>query len=187
MIHESAPWKFHLAQDADLIERWAAKTVHSERRSFLIERKVFLAAYAMRKLDDAAKLSTDTLGSPMAVTRFPPTRAGYSERNNHRWDTYFDLEDAAHVDLPRRRLLNILIHSLIFVEVIGETETFDGFMVTSDYEQAKGLIQVEIAAFIELMRLAAKDYPTAIRRTLAPVTGRWRTWAGHEEPPFETS
>jgi hypothetical protein len=113
MIHESAPWKSQLARDADLIERWAAKPGHSERRSFLIERKVFLAAYAMWKLDDAAKLSTDTLGSPMAVSRFPPTRTGYSEVNSRRFDAFFDLENAASVELPRRRVLNLLVHSLV--------------------------------------------------------------------------
>lgn len=187
MIHESAPWKRHLARDADLIERWAAKPGHSERRSFLIERKVFLAAYAMRKLDDAAKLSIDTLGSPMAVSRYPPSRAGYSEVNSHRWDEFFDLENAASVELPRRRVLNLLVHSLVFVEVLSEAETFDAFMVTSDHEQAKGLVQVKVAAFVDLMRLVANDYPTAMRRTLDSTTGRWRIWAGHDEPPPEVT
>lgn len=187
MIHESAPWKTHLARDADLVERWAATPRHSERRSFLIERKVFLAAYAMRKLDDAAKLSTDTLGSPMAVSRFPPTRAGYSEVNRHRWDEFFDLGNAASVELPRRRVLNLLVHSLVFVEVLGEADTFDAFMVTSDHEQARGLVQVELAAFVSLMRRAANDYPTAMRRTLDSTTGRWRIWTGHDDPPPEVT
>lgn len=187
MIHESAPWKTHLARDADLIERWAAKLGHSERRSFVIERKVFLAAYAMRKLEDAAKLSTDTLGGPMAVSRFPPTRAGYADVNSHRWDEFFDLENAARVHLPRRRVLNLLVHSLVFVEVLGEAETFDAFLVTSDHERARGLVQVEVAAFVALMRLAANDYPTAMRRTLDSTTGRWRIWVGNDEPPPEVT
>lgn len=185
MIHESAPWKTHLARAADLIERWAAKSGHSERRSFLIERKVFLAAYAMRKLDDAAKLSTDTLGTPMAVSRYPPSRDGYSEVNSHRWDEFFDLENAARVDLPRRRVPNLLVHSLLFVEMLGEAETFDAFLVTSDHEQARGLVQVEVVAFVALMRLAANDYPTSRRRTLDSSTGRWRICAGNDEPPPE--
>ena len=183
MIHESAPWKMHLALDADLIERWAAKPRQSARRSFLIERKAFLAAYAMRKLDDATKLSTETLGSAMAVSRFPPTRAGYSGVNSHRWGEFFDLENAQRVYLPRRRVLNLLVHSLVFVEVLGETENFDAFMVTSDHEQANGLVQVELAAFVALMRLAANDYPTSTRRMLNKITGRWRIWAGHGKPP----
>ena len=187
MIHESAPWKAHLARDADLIQRWAAKPGHSARRSFLIERKVFLAAYAMRKLDDAAKLSTDTLGSPMAVFRFPPTRAGYSEITSHHFDEFFDLGTPTRAGIPRRRVLDLLIHSRVFVEVLSQAETFDAFMVTTDHEQARGLVQVEIAAFVDLMRLVANDYPTSIRRTLNSTTGRRRIWAGHDEPPPEVT
>lgn len=186
MIHDSSPWKSQLRRDADLIARWAIKPEHSERRSFLIERSVLLAAYAMRKLDDAAKLSTATLGGSMCAQRFPPIRPGYSEVSSHRFDEFFDLANGVHVDLPRRRLLNLLIHSLVFVEVIGDADTFDAFMVTSDHEQARGLFQVEMVAFVELMRLVAADYPTAIRRTRDDTTSRWRTWAGHREPPPET-
>lgn len=185
MIHDSVPWKSRLISDADLIERWAAKPGHSERRSFLIEQKVFLAAYSMRKLDDAAKLSTSTLSASMRVQRFAPVRSGYSEVNSHRFDKFFDLDNAIAVDMPHQRLVNILIHSLAFVEVIGEAETFDAFMITSDYEQAKGLIQVELANFTGLMRLVANDYPSVIRRTRDKITGRWRTWAGHEESSFD--
>ncbi|QTC90817.1 hypothetical protein [Brevundimonas goettingensis] len=184
MIHDSVPWKSRLIGDADLIERWAAKPSRSERRSFLIEQKVFLAAYAMRKLDDATKLSTSTLSAPMRVQRFAPVRSGYSEVNSHRFDKFFDLSTATPVDMPNRRLVNLLIHSLVFVEVIGEAETFDAFMVTSDYEQAKGLIQVELADFTGLMRSVADDYPSLIRRTRDKTTGQWRTWAGHEDPSF---
>jgi hypothetical protein len=42
----------------------------------LIERKVFLTAYAMWKLDDVTKLSGDLLASSMSVSRIPPIRAG---------------------------------------------------------------------------------------------------------------
>ena len=187
MIHDSSPWKSHLARDADLIERWAAKRGHSERRSLLIERKAFLAAYAMRKLDEAAKLSTATLGTSMCVQRFPRTRTGYSEVNSHRYDKFFDLKNPIQVELPRRRLLNLLIHSLVFVEVLGEAETYEAFMVTSDRDQAKGLVQVEVASFVALMRLVANDFPSSARRTLDTTTGRWRTWTGHGEPPPEAS
>jgi len=33
--------------------------------------------------------------------------------------------NAARLDVPRRRVLNLLVHSLMFVEVLGEAETFD--------------------------------------------------------------
>ena len=183
MIHESHPWKTQLAKDADLIERWAAKPRSSERRSFLIEQKVFLAAYAMRKLDDATKLSTDLLASRMPVLRFPPVRDGYSVVDSHKFDEFFDLEKPEKVDLKRRRLLDVLIHSLVFVEMLGETDVMEAFLVTSDQEQAKGLIQVDIATFVELMRLASADYPKSVRFTLDAASGRWGKWAGRGGGP----
>jgi hypothetical protein len=58
MIWESGPWKDVLLADAGLLERWAVKTKVTSRRSLLIERKVFLAAYTIRKHWEAQKLST---------------------------------------------------------------------------------------------------------------------------------
>jgi hypothetical protein len=118
------------------------------------------------------------LARTISVPRFPSVREGYSEVNNFRFDEFFDLANAVQVDLRQRRLPDLLIHSLVFVEVLGEEETYDAFMVTSDHEQAKGLIQVV---------LAANDYPTAITfarsmvlKTLfderaAPLCGRGRS------------
>ncbi|PZU88388.1 MAG: hypothetical protein DI527_17585 [Chelatococcus sp.] len=183
MIHESAPWKAHLIRDAHLIERWAAKPKNLERRSFLIERKVFLAAYAMRKLDEGLKLSTDLLTADMTVLRFPPTQDGFTLRNNHRFDEHFDLENPQRVSLPRRRVLNLLVHSLVFVEVLNDIETYDAFMVTSDYERGQGLVQIDIAAFVELMRLVGGDWPTSLRWVREPTGSGWRVWAGHGEGP----
>jgi hypothetical protein len=110
MIHDSYPWKAELSRDAAVIERWASKPRFSERRSFLIERKVFLAAYAMRKLDDATMVSSDRFARSISVVRFPSTRDGYSDINNHRYREFFDLDAPVSVDLRRRRLLDLLIH-----------------------------------------------------------------------------
>lgn len=183
MIHESAPWKTYLIRDAALFERWAAKPRPSERRSFLIERKVFLAAYTMRKLDDGLKVSTDLLTTDMAVLRFPPTQAGFNLFNNHRVDEYFDLKAAQWTSLPRRRVLNLLVHSLVFVEVLGDTDIYDAFMVTSDHERDRGLIQVAVTAFVDLMRLVGGDWPTFEHRIREPDGSGWRVWAGHGEAP----
>ena len=75
MIRESAPWKAELLRDADLIERWAKKTVASERRSALLERKVFVSAYAIRRLNEAVKISSRFREVTLPVTRLPPTGA----------------------------------------------------------------------------------------------------------------
>jgi hypothetical protein len=178
MIHESVPWKTALTTDAAVIERWAAKPP-SERRSFLLERKVFLAAYALRKLGEAYKLSTDTLAASIAVKRYAPLQPGYSAFNNHRFDKFFDLQAATAVEMPRRRLLDVLIHSLVFIEAVDEDDHCAGFLVTSDYEASRGLFEIQLTDFVALMRQAAEDFPTALRRSFDADKGRWVVWTGH--------
>ncbi len=140
----------------------------------------------MRKLDDASKLSSGLLAADIEVLRFPSSKPGYDLLNSHRFDEFFAMAEPEIVKLSGRRLLNLLIHSFVFVEVIGENDVCEGFMVTSDYELSKGLVQVEMRAFVELMRDAASDNPSAMRYTRDAKTGRWIIWAGHELP-IETS
>ena len=180
MIHESSPWKTRLASDADLLERWANKPC-GERRSFLIEQKLFLAAYALRKLDEANRLTSSLLTDVMPVVRFAPTRPGYAAMNNHRFDAYFDLKKPKRATLPRRRVLNMLIHSLVFVEVVDDTGRVEAFMVTSEREREEGLFQGNLGEMIALMRAAAADYPSFVRYRRVGSKGRWRVWAGHED------
>ena len=76
MIRESGPWKAELLRDADLIERWAKKTVESERRSTLLERKVFVSAYAIRRLNEAVRISSRFRQVTLPVIRY---LVGFSE------------------------------------------------------------------------------------------------------------
>lgn len=89
----------------------------------------------MRNLDEGFKVPTDLLSADMKLLRFRPSKPGFNLFNNHRFDEHFDLETPQQVPLPRRRVLNLLIHSLVLVEVLGAAETYDAFMVTSDLER----------------------------------------------------
>lgn len=176
MIHESSPWKAALVRDADLIERWALKP-HSGRRSFLIEQKIFLAAYSLRKLSDDAKLSNATLARSVAVRISPPLKPGFS--NLRHWiERYFDLEKPINRQLTWRQILNMVIHSSVFAEIVNDDERVTGFMVTSDQGLKLGLVHVGLSDFIKLMRIAAEDYPTYVHHAWDPKAGRWLTWAG---------
>lgn len=179
MIHESAPWKAGLAADATLLERWANKPP-SERRSFLIERKILLAAYALRKLGEAFKLSSATLAAEIDVKRYAPLKTGYAAINNLRFEDYFDLERPVSMHMKRRRLIDVLIHSLVFIESVDDDERCTGFLVTSDHESARGLIEVQLSDFIALMRLAAEDFPSAMTTAFNATKGRWDVWTGHD-------
>lgn len=181
MIYESSSWKTALGHDAELIERWAGKPAVSERRSFLLERKIFLAAYALRKLDEASKLSSTLLSNPVRVQRYPPAKEGFEAFNNHRFADYFDLGSPEPIQLPARRLVNVLIHSLVFVEMLSADHMVEGFLVTSDQEAVRGLLQFDLTAFTKLMRRASTDFPNSFLRRLDPKTNKWRIETGYDD------
>ena len=179
MIHEGAPWKAALLRDAELLTRWAVKP-WTERRAFLIERKLFLAAYSLRKLADDHKLSTATLATQARVKLAPPLKPRFSGMM-HWLDRYFDLDNPMARVVPWRRVVNMMIHSVTFAEVVDHEDRCVGFMVTSDQELRRGLVKVELADFLGLMRAAADDYPTAVRQVWDEKSEQWITWAGRDE------
>ena len=140
MIHDSAPWKATLLQDAELLARWAVKR-QTDRRAFLIERKLFLAAYSLRKLADDHKLSTSTLATQARIRLASPLRPRFSGMM-HWLDRYFDLDNPTERVVPWRRIVNMMIHSATFAEVIDDEDHCVGFMVTSDQELRRGLAVV---------------------------------------------
>jgi hypothetical protein len=157
VIHESSHWKVALRNDAELIGRWAARPP-TDRRAFLIERKLFLAAYSLRKLSDDHKLSTATLSASIKVRLAPPLKPRFS--NVMHWlDRHFDLGASRGRTLTWRRVLNMMVHSIAFAEVIDEQERCIGFLVTSDWEAQRGIVEVALDDFLGLMKLAAEGLP----------------------------
>lgn len=130
-------WKDRLAKDAALVARWASKTRHSERRSVLIEQKVFLAAYVMRKLLEAGKLSSSFDGLTLQIETVP-LRIGKRVDRHSRHDLpgLYDFDRSSRQPIAASALLNVIIHSLIFSEVVREDDTVEGFFVTSDRKRS---------------------------------------------------
>ncbi len=74
MIWESYPWKEVLLKDADIIERWCQRHL-TQRGMALIERKIFVSAYAIRKLFEAEKLTTNLDGQSLRCSRIERTKS----------------------------------------------------------------------------------------------------------------
>lgn len=183
MIWDSVPWKAQLEKDAAELEAAAARGP-SQKRSLLTERHVFTGAYAIRKLAESHKLSTGFLDAPIEVKAYSPTRKGFSPVRLMEVEDYFAMADPVQRTLPVRRLVNMLIHSLVFIEVLGVRRRCDGFLVTSGHEQRKGLYEVRLSDFVRLMRDAAVDFPAFVRIS-THEDGSTVVWAGAAEP--ETS
>ncbi|MBA3676927.1 MAG: hypothetical protein H0W74_05920 [Sphingosinicella sp.] len=182
MIWESWPWKQDLLRDADILGRWAAKPP-TERRSYLVEKKVFFAAYSMRKLLEAGKLSTATMNRSIGCKVYPALSAAISSDNRHHFDELYDLNSPVMRQLPARTLINMIIHSLVFVEGLADNLSLSSFLITSDRTKFDGLWEVPLDAFIRTMRRVGADMPSTYVRALDPVKGSWLIWPGNGEPP----
>jgi hypothetical protein len=141
LIYESTPWKERLAKDADLIDRWSLKRAITARRSFLIEQKVFLAAYAMRKLLEANKLSSSFSDRSLPCKMIPSASNRVDFLHKEPVTDHYDFAKTKSVSVGTRVLLNLIIHSYIFVEALREDFTIEGFYVTSDQKRHKHLIK----------------------------------------------
>lgn len=185
MIHDSAPWKDALARDAGLIDRWAKKSGLSDRRSLIIEQKVFVAAYAMRKMAEAGKLSTSFNNFTVLCEASPLIKGQHIDRYNaHQFLKLYDLESMTRKAIAAPVLLDILIHSLLFSEALDEDDLVMGFFVTSERQKSTVWL-VPLDSFTKLMRHVAEDYPSQARVVRNPLTGEYMEWKGHGEPPPE--
>jgi hypothetical protein len=184
MIWESAPWKDLLIADATLLERWSAKPGVTERRSVLIERKVFLAAYTIRKLYEAQKLSTSFRDRSFRCRTYP----AMSDRITHysvRLEKLYDFDKPHERTITPRNLIDVIIHSFIFSEFLREDMTIEGFLVTSDKSRYDRLWLVEMDSFVRLMRQVGSDYPSSMTGVFNRDKNDWEQWHGHGDPPAE--
>lgn len=185
MILESQPWKARLATDADIIERWSSKPSISVRRYTILEQKVFLAAYTIRRLLEANKLSTALRDRAISCLQFPSIpHAKLDLNNNHKLDELYNFAAPSSIVVENNRLVNVIIHSLAFAEVINEDKTTAGFLVASDRSR-KFLWQVSVLEFTALMRTVSTDWPSKMIRVYDPASDEWLYWLGNGEPPTE--
>jgi hypothetical protein len=143
------------------LERWCAKTSVTERRSMLIERKVFLAAYTIRKLYEAQKLSTSFRDQSLRCRTYP----AISDRITHHsvgLDELYDFGSTEDRVIAGRDLIDLIIHSFVFSELLSGDWMVEGFFVTSDKKRYERLWFVEMKAFIDLMRQIGSDYPSTM-------------------------
>jgi hypothetical protein len=177
MIWESRPWKDRLLTDAAIIRRWCAKN-YSERQTFILEQKVMLAAYAVRKLCEARKISDSIAGSRLRVAAFPCRGTAPDLLNWHKIDRFYDFQNGTHEELPVWQLANQIIHSFVFVlSSSGESGIpIDAFLVASDHQRSKLLYQVDIQDFCSLMERVGDDYPATGRWVRDPKTSQLTIW-----------
>lgn len=159
MIWESAPWKDGLLKDAEILERWARKASRPNRQGMIFEKKIFLAAYSIRKLIESEKICTTLQRKSLRVESFGRTNSYLTPRNWDNIDTHYEIENPMSQKLTVNALINQIIHSHIFLLNSDESGVITGFFVSSS-QQNNVLRRVELSRFLALMREIGSDHPT---------------------------
>jgi hypothetical protein len=175
MIWDSAPWKDGLLKDADTLDRWAPKTRRTGERSVIFEKKIFGAAYAIRKLFEADKVCTSLQDKPVPCVAHPRTSDLMSPWSWHHVDEHFDLTIAPPARLGANALVNQIIHSHVFLLQVDDQDRIVGFLVSSRQGKRQRLFGINLTDYCALMREVGTDYPTESRTMLDDANGQYHT------------
>jgi hypothetical protein len=103
-----------------------------------VRKFVFWSAFVVRKLADSNKLSDEIENSRWRVECYPKrdSRPSVDFLNWHRLEENYDLAEGSSSYLETRRLCGILLHSLVFIPMLGDDErSIAGFFFNSDTTQ----------------------------------------------------
>ncbi len=134
MIWDSVPWKEDLLRVADSLERRTTQRRWCERTSFLVERDVMNGAYALRKLNEARKISDELAAETFAAREHLLLGRPVDIWNRHDFYEHYDMEHPQPVQLALADFYNQVIHSWVWM-LSGAEEPphlFDGIYVSSD-------------------------------------------------------
>lgn len=152
MIYESAPWKRDLLVDAQILKRWAKKP-HWQRAHYIFEKKVFFAAYAIRKLIHAGKIGPDFPFWGRKVKKYENrNRSKIDMFNRDRLEQHYDFENFKAETLSLEHLCNQIVHSYIFSFCHSEDGSrLQGIWFVSDKDKNELLYYIELNEFLEMM------------------------------------
>ena len=169
MIWDSRPWKQDLARRAESIERRRTQRKWFETSFAALERDVFLAAYSVRKLLDAFKVSYEIESSTVNVSRHAALGRAVDYMNWDKLPELYDLSQESSEQVDTRGACNLLIHSFVFVPYLTEKGSgLAGFYVASDRDRDRWLTRIDVDELLAMLHRVADDdivYAVSKRRT----------------------
>lgn len=137
MIAESWPWKRELAKHVHAIRRRMSQRRWPPSSLAAIERDLFVAAYAVRKLVEAFKISDEVEGGSLLARAHPRKDRPVDLVNRHCVDELYDLTISSEQQVGLRQFCNQVIHSFVFAIVTDPDGGLAGFFIASDRDKAR--------------------------------------------------
>jgi hypothetical protein len=151
-------WKRDLAHRAQALRRRMLQVRWSQPAFAGVERDIFVAAYAIRKLLEAKKkLSDEAESISVPAVAHQPWRQGVDLMNWHKISMYYDLEKSNPVNISLTNFCNQFIHSFVFAVVMGSSGGLEGVYVTSDHDRNKRLLYFSMNEITDVMLRVAND------------------------------
>lgn len=188
MIWDSVPWKQELERRASSLrrrkkqKRWGAASVAK------LEQDVFYAAFAVRKLIEAFKISDEVESLSIVAETYPPTKKVADVMNWHRIDELYDLSKKGTHRFWPKELCHQIIHSFVFVPRLDDdTAGLSGFFVASDWQKKKSLFFVNIDEFLKMLEAVANDSIESSLGQRDPKSGEMKVTAKscHSDPGYQ--
>lgn len=165
MIHDSNPWKKELLQTAAWLQRLRLTERTREETYIKLEKAVFFAAYAIRKLVEARKLSDAVVSHEIDLEFFPAKRQVTMLNWDH-FDRNYDFESPGAEVRGLVYVCNQLIHSFAFAPEVAEDGRLTAVLVASDKQKSTKLYRIARSQLLDLLRRVGRDDPVEMHYSI---------------------
>lgn len=135
-----------------------------------LEVDTFVAAYAIRKLIEAKKVSDETEALRIRARAHALAKGPVDHWNWHKIDELYDLDRSKAVDVALLSFCNQVIHSFVFMAVTDD-EGLEGFFVASDRERRNRLLHFALLDVAGAIEAVAIDDIVSSQTEFDPTTG----------------
>lgn len=172
MIYESGYWKADLLKRADKLYRRTQQRRWSETSLARFEQEVMLGFYAVRKLQEARKISGRLWNRPVPLIQFRSSGKAVRHLNWDRIDVLYKLDTPDCVQRPLSFVTNQVIHSYVFVPGFDESNRLVNLFFASDREKDRLLSAVTVSEIAQIFEEVGNNDPVSSRMSWDPATGR---------------
>jgi hypothetical protein len=159
MIWESYPWKKRLLRLTERLSKRTNQKRWLESTSESVEADIFMAAYIVRKLIEANKISTSNMSGKLNLIAYPALNKNVTKMNRLEINELYDFSRPKPIFKGVQFILNQIIHSYVFALCFDEAHKLDAIFVSSEYERHKYLYFIEIGDLITYFKRVGNDYP----------------------------
>lgn len=158
MIWESSYWKEDLLKLAQKLRARSKQRKWPQRSLANVEKEVFFAFFAIRKLIEAKKLSDKIANRAVRASSFASRGRPVTYMNWHRLDRLYDLASPRAVSLRLPFLCNQIIHSYAFSTEHAGGGGLSAILFCSDRKRNRSLYRLSLCRILRLLSDVGRDY-----------------------------